>query len=887
VGCLFVSTALTGALSLAFGQAALAQTEGSTAAARNAAADATADLLADVVVTATRQADTVSRVPLSITAVSQQALDRQGIQNVGDLSRLVPSLNTTSTGGVSQFTIRGITAGGSGAATTGVYLDDTPLTKRNQTGSANNNGTPAPPLFDIERVEVLRGPQGTLYGGSSEGGTVRFITPTPSLTTYSVYAKGQVSATKYGSESWQAGIAAGGPIVQDKLGFRVSAFNTHAGGWIDDVDPYNGPGGAPPPLRVYSKDSNYQNTHAFRGVLLWRPTERLSVELSGYSARDYSNDTDSMTLPLNMTNAEVLADLKARGWTPPANFGNVTPYCINFNGVPGNGSSRTPVSCAGPHTHQYPAHVFGPYPLKKYQYLSVAGPYETNPFRSMQDTYALELSYDFDHMRFQSITSYVHDQEKTITYGGSVVSQLYNGWPPLLPEDPNFMINGNFHSGTKRHGLSQEFRFSSDSSSRPLSWVGGVYYSNFHGFGTYENFVSADEIYGEILGLTVTQRTGVPTIPGGSFAHRDQTLVDIELAGFGEANYYITPKLKAIAGVRISRVEFDYHQAYYGPLNGFNTPTAENGALTDGTVVDSPITPRFGLQYQMTENDQVYVSAAKGYRAGGVNSPLPPLICGAALTQLGLTIRDIPTAFGSDSIWSYELGTKLRLLQNRVALNADVYDIEWTDLQQTIRLGFNCGPTFVTNVGKARSRGFELETQARPFDGMTIDFAMSYGDAKVAEDALGPKPLSGAAPSTVALKGQPLGVPTWTFHVGGTYNFRVGGLDSYVRADYTLIPAYDTERSTVGVPTYTPDLARRDKFQTTNIRVGVNVHAWDVNLFVNNLFNTVGGTPGGGRTGCRPATDAACTAFSSYTPIQNVNTIRPREIGVQAVFRYH
>ena len=149
---------------------------GALIAAGPASAQAPAtSTLEEVVVTATRQSDTVNRVSLSVAAVTQKNLDQQGVKQAIDIVRLVPGLSIAggnSTPGIGTFAIRGI-VGGTGAATTGVYLDDVSLTKRANNGVQQNNGAPLPALFDLERVEVLKGPQGTLYGGSSEGGTVR------------------------------------------------------------------------------------------------------------------------------------------------------------------------------------------------------------------------------------------------------------------------------------------------------------------------------------------------------------------------------------------------------------------------------------------------------------------------------------------------------------------------------------------------------------------------------------------------------------------------------------------------------------------------------------------------------------------------------------------
>ena len=227
---LFVTTALGSILSAESAFAAPAQ---------QAVPSTDAQLLGDVVVTATRQADTVNRVPLSISAVTQKSLDQQGIKNVNDLQRSVPALTVSGIeAGVATFSIRGIVQSGPVTATTGVYLDDIPLQKRATTGVQQNNGTPSPPLFDLERIEVLRGPQGTLYGGSSEGGTIRFIEPAPSLVRYSAQARVEVSSTQYGDPSYEGGVAVGGPIVQDKLGFRATVYDRHTGGYIDLVNPY-------------------------------------------------------------------------------------------------------------------------------------------------------------------------------------------------------------------------------------------------------------------------------------------------------------------------------------------------------------------------------------------------------------------------------------------------------------------------------------------------------------------------------------------------------------------------------------------------------------------------------------------------------------------------
>ena len=149
--------------------------------------------LDEVVVTANRMGETaISRIPMSIVAQTQKSLDELGIKTSQDLQRIVPSLRIGFNGGNGPpISIRGIR--GNNAATTGVYLDESPLQARTLGGLVTGGGTFLPLLFDLERIEVLKGPQGTLYGSSSEGGTIRYITPTPSLTDYTSYARAEVN----------------------------------------------------------------------------------------------------------------------------------------------------------------------------------------------------------------------------------------------------------------------------------------------------------------------------------------------------------------------------------------------------------------------------------------------------------------------------------------------------------------------------------------------------------------------------------------------------------------------------------------------------------------------------------------------------------------------
>ncbi|MEI8299927.1 MAG: TonB-dependent receptor plug domain-containing protein, partial [Pseudomonadota bacterium] len=231
-------------------------------------AGASGGMLDDIVVTATRRQESIDRIPISVSAFSQDAMDQSGIKTVDDIARFTPGLTfAPSTDGLTNaIAIRGI-ASGVGASTTGIYIDDTPIQIRSGTGVVTENAYPR--VFDLERVEVLRGPQGTLFGTGSMGGAIRFITPEPDLHRYSGAARAELGSTRGGDPSYEVGVAAGGPIADGTLGFRVSAFYEDAGGFIDR-QPFTG-------TTVTGKGLNSNRTTALRGSLKWSPSDSVVV----------------------------------------------------------------------------------------------------------------------------------------------------------------------------------------------------------------------------------------------------------------------------------------------------------------------------------------------------------------------------------------------------------------------------------------------------------------------------------------------------------------------------------------------------------------------------------------------------------------------------------
>ena len=863
--------------------------------------------LEEVVVTATRQTDTVNRVPLSITAETQKTLDQMGVRNLTDLQGSVPALNITTVGGpgVANPSIRGIanTPTAATAATTGFYLDDTSLQKRNPGGGVFTlNGTPLPPLFDLDRIEVLRGPQGTLYGGSSEGGTIRYITPQPSLTTYSTYIRTEVSSVQSGGTNYEGGVALGGPIIKDKLGFRASVWAKHDAGWIDIIDPLSG--------ATRFKDANDGYERLFRGALAWQATENLKVTFAYFTSKQVVNLTSTaMNLsvpgtvnePTQCYNTATVASLPF-------------PTRSNPPVVATGDAACAAAKAANPAVYVRPGATYGPYNLQPFQQLGGSiGNGNRNPTKTLVSLPTLTLDYQFAHMSMKAITSLIGDETQGIQLDTSQLSfrnlvggtYTASGQAPVnvprgfgfIAQYPDFYLgNGNFTAKNERHGITQEIRFASEANAKPFSWVAGVFYSNMHGKSDYRGQYDLDRVAALLYGITTTQRYGVPALPNANgapiiFDTHQQTTHDNEIAAYGEANYWVTDKLRVTAGVRLSRTSFDYYNQEIGPGSGFNTYTTP-GAITSGSIADSPITPKVSAQYQITDRDMVYVTAAKGYRPGGVNNLLSPNICSFAVGQFGLNVFQLPTTFNSDSVWSYEAGGKFRLFGNRLQVNGDVYRIDWSNPQTQVAMGTGCGVPIVANGGRARSQGFELESQAALFQGLTANLAIGFNNSKSLETvkgAFGPVNLVSGAPVTagyvVSLADTPLTPiqPKWSIQVGGRYEHELAvDLKAYVRADYRFTSKYVL--SFPGTQAYAPDAAVGIANDRLNLRAGVETHGFDINIFATNLFAQKGNVTGG-RGGCPIDPSGACPTFTSYNPFLQTNYL-PRVYGLQIAYRH-
>jgi outer membrane receptor protein involved in Fe transport len=705
--------------------------------------------LEEIVVTAQKRSERLSRVPISITALGKAQMDKQGVRDVKDIARLVPGLHLQASDelGNTQISIRGITSD-TGAATTGIYIDETPVQARQTVVSSN----PYPEVFDLDRVEVLRGPQGTLFGAGSEGGTVRFITPAPSLSTYSGYFRSEIGFTDGGDPSYELGGAVGGPVVPDKVGFRISLWDRQDGGYIDRINPVTGD--------LAQRNANSSNSAVGRAALLLQPIEGLTIEPAIFFQRVQANDRDFY-------------------WESAGPFNELA---------------------------QIPQPHIDTYVLP-----------------------SLDVNYDFGPFALKSITSYFkRDNDDKYDATSYELSGLLPNGGITLPGYPNYLSRGYYQQ--RQENYTEEVRLTSkDEPGDRFSWVIGLFYqhavsreenSYIEPFDDVANYLS--EIGGYGPGDSLSYFGEAPV--GGKYSYLENLRVlEEDAAIFGNLTYAITPRLKASVGLRFARTSYSYNDFQDGPY-GPGAPTFYQGGKTE-----HPLTPRFTLSWQLTDDQMLYATVAKGYRIGGANeSVLGIVACDGDLASLG--VKDVPHSYNSDSVWSYEVGDKASLFDHRVTVDASLFWIDWSGIQQLVTLP-DCGYYYTANLGSAVSRGFDVQAAWAVGHGLTLSGTSGFTDAEytttVKEEG-----------NILAKSGDQLPTPLWTATAAAQQDFRQSdGVGAYGRIDYQFAgPYYRTgSADTFSYNPYTRD-APATNYVT--LRAGTKFGGWDISAFINNVLNS-------------------------------------------------
>jgi len=855
-----------------------------------AMAQSAANGIEEVTVTATRRTELLSKVPISVSSIGDEEMQQRGVRQFDDLIRLTPGLNLTrqSSTGASQIAIRGISSN-AGSGTTGLYIDDTPIQVRNL---GFGSGSAFPGLFDIERVEVLRGPQGTLFGSGSEGGTVRFITAQPSLTETSANVRAELSTVENGDISYEAGGAYGTPI-SDRVAIRGSAYYRREGGYVDAVggtydilDPTGASYGDSVDFtrtKTYDEDVNWTRTQAFRVAMKIEATDTLTVTPSVFYQKHHINDGAGLGNQYDLATSDEGDRDYARQYYVLGKAGTVynfpnTPLSVRLNDMdaPNKQSGEDEFTLAA---------LALDWELGWADLVSNTSYFDRKEYQWYDYTkgYANYYSPEF-FLEADGVTS-----------TGAYVPEGWKSMSQYNNEQKNFV---------------QEVRLQSADDDARLRWVAGIFYSdieqkahqpinqNFLVNAPWVGFYPTGFDYGYYAvdngdpfgpGSTAFQNFfGDNALPNAVSFYGEWTTEEKQTAAFTQIDFDLLPQLTLTAGIRASRNKLDFNAAYLGPENNasapFGFPCADPADCTFGSGAAGPsypvsasgsketaYTPKIGLTWNPSDDHMIYANAAKGFRPAGASLRVPS-ICDYDLTVNGYVDDNgnpiQPETYKSDSVWSYELGAKSRLMNGRLTLDGSVYRVEWKDIQANVSLP-NCSYNFVDNLADATSEGFDLAFQFMLTDQFTVSGAYGYNDPRFDKDAL--------SPGGKKIFSEGAGIPNagspQTLSLTGEYTLMVDGYEGYARLDYT----YSAQWRRVGnqspaAPFYDSRLQPTGAYEIVNLRLGARFTDYDVSFFVQNL------------------TDETAllnlSASSYYDPQDWTNqALRPRSFGMMVNWR--
>jgi iron complex outermembrane receptor protein len=548
-------------------------------------------------------------------------------------------------------------------------------------------------------------------------GTIRFVTAKPNLTSTFGSVETSGATTEHGGPSYSVRGMFNMPVISDRLAVRATFYNGEDGGYIDNIGLRN------------KKEANRDQSTQARLALRWKPTDRFTVDFSGTYEKSHA-------FGLNTT----LSGLPA--------------YTTSTNSPEGT--------------------------------------------RDDFQLYSLNLDYDLGPADLISTTSYTW---RRLGYNASIESTIgyfFQDYGTGLPVGPgayplfqqptsysqqvaNAIPAERFKINNKIQDVMEELRLVSKNDG-PIKWTVGVFYEHQRrnlyqdiptaGFDSlsYENL-----FYGPFN--TPTGSYNSKTVDG-AFNADDifsglQNLHESQIAVYTDDTWHVTPKLDLTAGVRY----FNFKETYYLFEGGVYGVVNHVPLTTNSVQKAHGFNPRFNVSYHVDPDLMVYAEAAKGFRYGGANQPVPIGTSGIAgqcaqnLTSYGYTAA--PLTFGPDHLWNYSIGEKAKLFGGRMTLNTDAYYIDWSDVQT--RLGLNCSYFFTDNKGSITSKGVEAESTVRVTPELTFSSNLSYTDSAA----------NGNIPTVGAFDGdQTPYFPTWIASAFVFYDRAVGQGKLHLQLSY-------------------------------------------------------------------------------------------------------
>jgi outer membrane receptor protein involved in Fe transport len=732
--------------------------------------------LQEVIVTATKRNSTVQDTPISMTAVTGKEIEQRGLTDFVSLAQTVPGISMKSSGaGQTEFEMRGMTSSGGNSATVGFYLDDTPMSA--PAAAQNGKVVIDPNLYDLNRVEVLRGPQGTLYGSGSMGGTIKIVTNQPNPEAFDFSGKLILSDTDGGGfnhgESGMINLPIGGGLAA----LRVVGVYAHDSGWIDRIVIQ-----APNfPLETGCDPGGFCST---RG--------NVAGAFASFGGQDFKGVND-----------KALSGVRLALLLKPNENLSITPSFL-YQKISMGGLSQIDTD-PGTYTN--------------YQAFDSA-----EPFTDRVDLGSLNIQYHFAGADLTSVTSY-WTRDELLRQDGSeelqwVLTTLAGPGGPLagcpipipIYADP---ANCGFGQTTptpleddKSWQTTEELRLES-AGDTDFKWLVGYFYQDFE----------------SDWDLFVLQPGAAPIVGTGNAFTQYQPTKIIQNSFFGEVSYRFTPEWTATAGLR----RYSYNNEVTTSVSGYLSSTGSDAVSTlTNNESSQGVNPKLNLSYQPNRDLLVYATASKGFRPGGANQPVPVgnvglgPACEANLQAIYGTNQFVPApnTFDPDSVWTYELGEKWRTSDSHVVLNGAAYYSRWSNAQQFVPI--SCGFNFSTNTGDADIYGAELELDAVMAQGLVFALNGAYTHAYFQ--------ASTVLPGVIAANGLEVqDVPEWTSNASLSYRVPLSnGIDFTSHLENTYVASrQEVTFALYSIPSY--DL--------TNLRLGLAGNKWSATMFANNLFN--------------------------------------------------
>jgi iron complex outermembrane recepter protein len=733
------------------------------------------DTLPEIVVTAQKREQKLEDVPISVFAISGDSLESQGAYNFREILQSIPGLSFVGNEpGQSNYTIRGVSTGAS-SPTTGVYLDDVSLL----TISTNFSGAVDPPVFDLERIEVLKGPQGTLYGGSAMGGAIKYVSRQPQLDSTEVNVAGGLATTANGAMSYNVESVANIPLVGGKLAMRAGLQYRDDGGYIDYVPNAQG---------------EWLNHSATNPPAPFQPVAFASHGTVVQSnANEDTNLVGRLAFKLDLDGLVLLPQAviqRNREAAPPDYWENLPRYQASYR-------------------------------------------YE-QPTDDHLNLFNLSMSKDFSGIGLTSLTAY---SDRSVNWQRDYTFFVGALLPALLP-DPT-----SARSDTATHTFSEEVRLASTNPDARLKWTTGLLYAQ-----------QAD---------TLVQI--VDTVGGGTFFGNGTDIVysgiqatkTKQYAAFADVTYSITHEWDASVGLRWFKIDQTYNGIFDGVFNG-GASSVNNKKSTD-----TGVNPKYTVSYHVGDHELLYATAAKGFRPGGPNRfESTSSLCEPDFKKLGIT--KVPDSFGSDSLWTYEIGSKNEFNGGKSVVNAAVYYTDWMKIQQQVNLP-SCGFQFISNVGAATIKGVELELKTIVVSGLTAGVSGNYNKSQI----------TATEPGVSAQVGQPvLDSPQWMANAFAEVALpTVAGWSTTLRADYeyhgSMIGQFDSTAVVTtpsgGSETVADTTQTQQAYELVNASLEARSGVWQTRLYINNLTN---------------ASPLLYTGLARILDSPLGMTLRPRTVGI-------